>query len=383
MKILKYIISIWLFYFVPAKIVLCQPCVIPSYAPSDIKSSMELLREETRKILQNARITDEFPHIGFIESALSEEQEERVIKQKVNLHLCMIYDNAMRERLLQLLKNEYRQDEIDTLINRIILSNKIVYENEALKACRFDTMRIFKKLYKELISNKKDSDMVKYNNYEYAVFKFLKLDTVVAFKKTFNIISNEEKKRYEKEFKEDAKNRFIPWVADLCGYVGDKRFVQPLIACLSKSNEEYEKVKVKEALARMKVEPYYSNLLDKISLTQKEIEEGKVGDYYVLYITIRSQKSFLELSKYLKSNKPFMVFSEGPPRNPGDEIKYEVLEILYHNIDNEDMKKYVANGKETISVTFNPTRKNQAMVERMYNWMQKNYGKYKISWYVR
>lgn len=99
---------------------------------------------------------------------------------------------------------------------------------------------------------------------------------------------------------------------------------------------------------------------------------------------MRSQKSFLELSKYLKSDVECRVVADGDnegSRYHGDELKYCIFEIIYNNLDNKDLKKLVGKGVDKYNMPSVITPEIDINLEKMYVWMQKNYGRYKISWY--
>lgn len=59
----------------------------------------------------------------------------------------------------------------------------------------------------------------------------------------------------------NSSNEDLSAIATLCGYINDKRFVQPLISALYNAND-LDKKSIVTALARMKIEPYSSKMLN-------------------------------------------------------------------------------------------------------------------------
>lgn len=378
---MKNIFSITLIYVAFTLNSLCQQM------PDDIQATLNKLKAETRTSLDDNRTnrnTRGF-HVGLIQWALPDEQRKKAEQLNLKLDMGMIYDNSMRNRLLQLLKNEYRTDELDTLTKRYLADSKYAYEYEALKYCKFDTMKLFKNSLDSFYNEeklKKPKDYGYTYFYNYDVFKILKLDTTEIFKQVLDSVMTKEKENFIYDLKSD-NYRDLSSTAELCGYINDKRFIQPLIEALNKPNNFRREVVIK-ALARMKVEPYYTNLLKNNIHTLSEVISGISIDYTIFTDVLRSQESFLELSKYMKSNIPCIVTSESTEeelKRHGNEFKFCILQIIYNNLDNADMKTLVWNGADKIYVPYDITPEWDAAVDKLYNWMQKNYGKYKINWY--
>ena len=194
--------------------------------------------------------------------------------------------------------------------------------------------------------------------------------------------------------------------AEICGYIGDKRFIKPLIELLNnfdksledlkKSFEEeysdeeddwdvekdsdvinlnYQRGKVLEALARMRIEPYYSDYIKKRTLTKEQIMDEKERLNFNIYdfvYVLGTQKAFLELSKYLLSNKPYQTISSDDG-NYSLPVSESAFYLIRDNIENKDLQKMI---KE---VDIYDDDYDLATLEKpIYDWMQKNYGKYKI-----
>jgi hypothetical protein len=163
-------------------------------------------------------------------------------------------------------------------------------------------------------------------------------------------------------------------LAKLCGYIGDKRFIVPLIESLDKP-DNFRKVVVIEALVRMHVEPYYSDYVKfRIGRSLEQIKNEELNfEIEELADVIRTQEAFLEISKYLLSDVPctwLMVddYVNGPQRIPRP-VHREAFYLIRDNLENEDLKEMFKNKGP-----------NPELNMRIYEWMQKNYGKYKIRW---
>ncbi|GHT29041.1 hypothetical protein FACS189432_07810 [Bacteroidia bacterium] len=305
---------------------------------------------------------------------------------KYNLNLGMIYDNAMRDRLVELVQYKFREYEIDTFMNRHIANNVISNRSYAFDACKFDTLTIFKStldsLFLDVINHATEEEKIiinKYytfekNKYKKQVFSLLNLDTTEIFKQTYKTLTERDNAEW-KEYIVAPKAYNRTGLAELCGQIGDKRFIKPLIEALDKP-DNFERETVLEALARMRVEPYYSEYVKfrmprTIEQIKNESPGFKIDDFvYVL----GTQEAFLELSKYLLSD--YMYSIDMASAAPEIETQMHItpmsmgaLNLIYNNIENKDLQaifpdRYIYSHPE--------------LAQPVYDWMQKNYGKYKI-----
>jgi hypothetical protein len=377
--------------------------------PDFVQQRLDSIQKETKRSLMDYRIwnLDRYMTLprGLSFFALSPVEifsydETLLIEDtlKLNLSVGMIYDNEMRERLVQLLLNEYQDWELDTLVNRQIGYSKTMYEEDAMKMCRFDTLTMFKmaidSFYLDVVSKSTEDSKKHLKEYEsfykekyrFEVFKSLQLDTTIIFKQVYNKIVEQARERIRKEWLADMYSYFtsIHYLAELCGYIGDKRFIKPLIEILDKLEKffveedsnfyNFQREKVLEALARMRVKPYYTDYVKKKILTMEQIKDEKkwldfsLDDFvYVL----GDQKAFLELSKYLLSNKPYqttVIDYDDRTEYYHSPVSQGAFYLIQDNIENEDLQKIISPYREDFEVLLKP----------LYDWMQKNYGKYKI-----
>jgi hypothetical protein len=358
--------------------------------PNFVQQRLDSAKIKARMALEEVRICEnryreregELPYANNLSTIFSHEEREQINSLGLKLNLGMIFDDAMRNRLVQLLKNEYQENELDTLVNFYINVSVDSRKKEALEECKFDTLTIFKMVLDSLytdIKNKNPEDSllrkfeyVEKNKYKYEVFQYLKLDTTQIFKQAYNRIIERDREMERESFLK--KSYFDSSIAELCGYIGDKRFVKPLIEALGKA-EEYQIDKVLEALVRMRVEPYYSNYVKHRTLTMKEIkDETKWLDFEIddfVYV-LGTQEAFRELSKYLLSKKPYQIIDidyEDYSESISTPVSLDAFFLIQDNIENKDLQ-------ELMSPEY--AYQDQNILKQVYDWMQKNYGKYKI-----
>ena len=110
---MKSVVLFILFHLVLSMSCLCQKI------PDDIQTTLDKWKVETKIGLDDFRTNRQSRgfHIGLIQLAFSEEEFRKVELQGLKFSIGDLYDEDMRIRLLQLLKNEYRSDELDTLAN--------------------------------------------------------------------------------------------------------------------------------------------------------------------------------------------------------------------------------------------------------------------------
>jgi hypothetical protein len=259
----------------------------------------------------------------------------------------------------------------------------------AFEDCKFDTLQIFKEaldsFYTDII-NKNPEDSAILRKYEYArkyqyvydVFKLLQLDTTNLYKQSYNKVVAKKRERQELLNDPNANDTYL---AKLCGYIGDKRFIQPLIDILNKpfdidsTSIEIVREIMTESLVRMHVEPYYSDYVKKRTLTMEQIKDEnerlafKLDDFVDV---LGTQEAFLELSKYLLSNKPYstdVIDYEDHAEYRHYPASQDAFYLIQDNIENKEVQEMM--GRKIFS-------ENPELIQPLYDWMQKNYGKYKI-----
>jgi hypothetical protein len=334
--------------------------------PEFVQNKLDMEKEETREYLINYRISKNLLWPSYALGVLFSERESYILDSLgLKLHVSMVYDDDMRERMVELLENKYRQYELDTLINRYMFELMDTrYKVRAVDMCKFDTIPFFKIMLDSI--NKANSND---RNNKYKLFDLLHLDTTLAYQTAYSETVKKDKERIETDYLTDTL-RIETYIAELCGYVGDKRFVAPLEKILER---EKDNKRVLEALVKMKVEPYYANYLTERTRSIEDIKKEKprfsLDDFvYVL----GNQEAYLELSKYLLSEVEGTVdvidmpdttmYSESP-------IYLEAISLI-GRIKNPALQKIIN--------TPNFDKKKESDRLKVYKWMQKNYGKYQI-----
>jgi len=337
--------------------------------PNDIQEILNRLKDESRIALDDYRVNSGKGelHSGLLMYYFSypPSLQQRVDSLNLKLNLGMIYDEEMRVRIIQLMNNEFNEAELDTLVDRKINLNLFGYQNEAYDLCKFDTIQLFKNkldsFYLDLkLKNTKD---LQYKfTYQYDVFRLMQLDTTTVFMTNYNKVIKNDSIRIRNEYLVSTNYNYT-YIAELCGYINDKRFIKPLINALKKPGN-FDSVKVIESLVRMKVEPYYKNYIKSRTRSLNQIKKGEF-DFEIkdFVFVLNTQESFLELSKYLLSDTPYLFFSD----DTSLPVSYEATSLIKDFIENEDIQQLVK--------TDSYTKDN---LLKIYNWMQKNYRKYKI-----
>jgi hypothetical protein len=198
---MKRIICIIIYYFLVLNIV--QAKQLPEF----VQQRLDSIKEETRKSLieyrywnyeTNGYMTIPF-NLGYFSSEyiFSSEETYLIDSLELNISVGMIYDDKMRERIVQLMQNKYREDELDTLVNRRMGYNLSSYEYDAMEMCKFDTMRIFKITLDSLYMDIKSKEGTPYSKsmYKDRVFKLLQLDTTSIYKQIRDKVIKRERER--------------------------------------------------------------------------------------------------------------------------------------------------------------------------------------------
>lgn len=330
--------------------------------PTDIKLRIEELKSEAQLGLNDFRIDSKGMIYIKLKHEFSDEQQKRIANMKLKIHIGLIYDKSMRARILQLLRNEYKQQELDTLVNRHMKFAIDTYMQQAIDLCKFDTLSIYKNTYDSIVSSQIKSRVSQKHLYDKTVFITLRLDTT----KCYNNVINKAKESISNQYQNEDNND-LTIIAELAGHLGDKEFVQLLIAALD--NPNFQRNKVIEALVRMKVEPYYSNFIKSHTLTLEQIKSGSKVDIDVLSSILRSQQSFLELSKYLFSEEPYIYEISEIGTVVGQYYYQRAYELIVDNIENKDLQQLVKG--------IYPFESKEIR-QQLYQWMQNNYRKYLI-----
>jgi hypothetical protein len=346
----------------------------PENIPSDIQEYLLRVKESIKLKLDSCRINVRLGNwcANPLSICLSTPLEEKVNSLGLMLDWKMVYDDEMIERMVQLLKNEYRKEELDLLTDRQmnIYGKHLVFEELAVSKIRTDTSKVFLNV-KDSLNKYRDkiAHDALYDNFD--VFMHLKMDTTVLFQHVLDSVTSAKREDVIHGYLNNIHFNMLNLV-EVCGYINNMRFVQPLIN-IAENPEKFNESnpgRIKESaiisLAQMNIEPYYSDLLKSYTFSLEEIRNKKVVVYlHIFHEVFNTQEAFRELSKYLFSSAYTMLTSEGP-----DGVAYEdTFRLITQNIENEELWKIIGDPQ-----TFNLKEGRF----KIYDWMQENYGEYKI-----
>lgn len=341
--------------------------------PKEFEQRLNRYKNEAEEKLKTFRTSRE-GDLRYDLSFCFLENEKRLLDSLgIKLDIGMVYDQPMRERIAQLLRNEFAEEELKGMIDRRMETAKDHFWRTAMDSCRFDTLTSYKQVYDSITPIWKVAEPEKwFGEYKYRTCKYMKLDTTEYFLNKYEIVYSEYRKKRIDELKNESITK-LDEIAMLAGYIGDTAFIKPLISALD-NPRNFTHDRVLEALVRMKVEPYYTDYFNAIPQEQNEI--GALRWFVIgekmddLANLLRSQESFLKLSEYLFCTIT-VEYTSGLDRDfPGAEANEYAARLICRDILNEDLQKTLCQRKLVINRVVD--------YDKLYEWMQLNYGKYQI-----
>ena len=341
--------------------------------PKEFEQRLSRYKNDAEKKLKTFRTSKE-GELRYDLSFCFLEDEKRLLDSLcIELDIGMIYDQPMRERIAQLLRNEFAEEELQEMVQNIMKSSAVYLWRETMNSCRFDTLAIYKQVYdsitpiwKEVVPEKSAGD------YKYRVYEYLELDTTECFKNEYVKAKNEEIKYWVNHLSTESKIN-LDEIATLAGYIGDTVFIEPLISALG-NPQNFTRDKVIEALVRMKVNPFFTDYFNAIPKKQNDI--GALRWFEInrkidnLANLIRTQESFLKLSEYLHCTIAVDYINIGLESYEGETAQELAAKNISRSILNEEIQKTLCTWKTVIE--------GKVDYERLYEWMQANYGNYII-----
>ena len=315
------------------------------------------------------RLRPRFLNTPFIEKADSS-----------NLNIGMVYDESMRNRIVQLLRNEFREDELDTVVaRRFVLYQKRI-RRQALDLGMFDTLPIFRDSL-QATKERRFSPPPVPRFVRNDIIDFLQFDTTAVFQKIFDSLSRE----WEKQTRAEAKTTIqfdLRALIELCGRINDERFIPELKRLYAESSDERIKETAEVVLVRMNVEPFRENFfrerIRRIEYIKNNPPEVKSTFNRTLGNPIsdiawnfRDQSVFKELSRFLLFDGPYEHLQIN-----GDihtiSIQQKVYQNIWIHVRNSDLREMM------VRRMFG----NPELYKKVHEWMQKNYGRYEFrTWY--
>ena len=250
------------------------------------------------------------------------------------------------------------------------------------------------------------------------------LDTLMAeeFQKDeYKTLSDSAKQveyiRLEKKFSDRPDDYQITDLVNACQFVNNNEIINRIKEMYLDTAYNYCKEELLRCLLANNIEPYTSNILKKSKYKKQQDEETQFRNIVLLH-TIHTQKAFKELSKYLLSeaydvmyicddktnvkdtipnkNKKSIVDDESIEYYIEDTLDFVENEVDFDSDDTEERKIYLYTSaflsiqlsidNEDLYSMFgikNNNRVNDNFLtlevrRKIYKWMQKNYGTYKI-----
>ena len=248
------------------------------------------------------------------------------------------------------------------------------------------------------------------------------LDTLMAeeFQKDeYKTLSDSAKQveyvRLEKKFSNRPDDYQITDLVNACQFVNNNEIINRIKEMYLDTAYNYCKEELLRCLLANNIEPYTSNILKKSKYKKQQDEETQFRNIVLLH-TIHTQKAFKELSKYLLSEAYDVMYICDDKTNikdtipnkksivDGDSIEYyieDTLDLVENEVDfdSDDTieRKIYLYTSAFLSIQLSIDNedlysmlgiKNNSRVDdnfltievrrKIYKWMQKNYGIYKI-----
>lgn len=244
----------------------------------------------------------------------------------------LIYTKDLRDRLLELLNNEWKEWELEI----------VAKEDLAIR------LPILQEMTTTII----------------------KIDTVRTQDEILDSLQKQEYIRIKQEYHDEFSATYYSY-AKLASYINDSRYVLPI-----KNNFYRDTAFFTVCLARMGIEPYYTQELNELKILAKNKEYWSVKK--MVYETIRTQEGFRVLSGMLLTDQSYNPDSEG---NDYHFYYIDAAKIIFEVIANKELMELFSE-EERIKFWYpyiayaDKFPKEYAL--RLYKWMQDNYGNYKI-----
>lgn len=243
----------------------------------------------------------------------------------------LLFTEAHRLRILEVLNDEWPEWELQAITQRSLAWSVPGRRNLAERIAQTDSLRT-----KEMI-----------------------LDSLLKI-------------RYE-EIRNRYKNdtRWHRAYARLASFINDERFIEPLKRVYNEDPEFYGYL-----LARMGVEPYLSRVEAELIARMREDNSGRFFNMERMRFMPRTQTLFKHLSEHLLRDDTYDLIERD------DAFHFRrVAELIFLDLANEEIRDLFT-PEERENFRFPRVEGRVAFTKeharRLYDWMQENYGNYKI-----
>jgi len=243
----------------------------------------------------------------------------------------LLYTEAHRLRILEVLNDEWPEWELQAITQRTLAWSVPGRENLAERIAQTDTIRTEEEILDSLLRDRYEEIRERYKN-------------ETRWRRTF---------------------------AELASFINDERFIEPLRRVYHEDPEFYGLL-----LARMGVDPYLSRVEAELIARMQEPNSGRLLIMERMWLMPRTQTLFKQLSEYLIRDDRYSFIGQD------DAYHYtRVAQILFRLLAHEEIRDlYTQEERDLFRFPSVEARREftKEHARRLYDWMQENYGNYKI-----
>ena len=295
-----------------------------------------------------------------------------------NLSVDTLFTQTARTRMKQLILGTHEQFEIDSLVKRRLVSAEVMLRSNALRYV-FSGNENLQSVFDSIVPIwREDGWRTSINEYKDSIRVFLRIDTMMVFVDRHNFEIEQERQRLIEEYTNFRPGdfNFPTEIVNIAGFLGDTSFIPVLKQTLYYMPNNRAII---EALVRLRAEPYFSNFLNEriVNLDCGEHFRDRRGLTARLIIDAlaevhTSQSAFREISRYLLLDESckFLFFVGGRPDQGWFSFREYALDAIRGLLENEEIVTI-------IGCQFGRPQ-NEEVYQKLYDWMQTNYGNYII-----
>lgn len=265
-----------------------------------------------------------------------------------------LYSLEMRKRVLQLLRNQYNEGEMQKSLDWYMEYHEMEFEY--------------------IVDSQANSLYMDSTDAQFS--SFLKSEKFSMFKDSvLNAI------RHERELK--AKNEYlfaIEPVLALCGKLHDPEIQNELFSMYRQDSLKNCQKYIAIALSLQGIEKYQNEILEQNAYSQSDDIRSQYEKVENLYFCVESDTAFYEIAKYLKTNKyVYMETADGDVEDIPTSAWVYAFGRIVENVTNPSLFEYIDMPNPwTTPNTGHWEYINEERRDKMYEWMMNNYGNYQL-----